>query len=422
MNTPLSICFVTTFYPPANFGGDGIHIQRLAAALGRRGHQVTVVHSRDAYDALRPRRARAEPPPSPEPPVPNVTVHGLASPWGRLDLLLVHQLGVPALQRQRLKRLLGGSSSRGHDVIHFHNVSLIGGVGIFEFGQGVKLYTAHEYWLACPTHLLYRYNREICRHRTCIRCTLPFRRPPQWWRYTSLLDRQLSHLSAIICPSRLTQSVYRELNISRPTVVLPHFLPDAYLAEAEALGPRDRRAERYCLYVGRLDPVKGLQDILPLFASGEAGLSLVIAGRGPQERQLRDRFAATEYVRFIGFQDGDHLGRLYRDAVALILPSAGYEVFGQVILEAFAHSTPALVSDVGAGRELLEASGAGFVYRGPAQLRAALQRLTADLNLRDRLGQTGRRYATQTHSEGEYVRRYEALVDDVRRRCGKYPS
>ena len=40
---------VTTFFPPHNFGGDGIHVYRLSNELARRGHEVTVVYPRDAY-------------------------------------------------------------------------------------------------------------------------------------------------------------------------------------------------------------------------------------------------------------------------------------------------------------------------------------------------------------------------------------
>ena len=47
---PLRFCIVTTFYPPYNFGGDGIYAHRLANALARRGHRVTVLHSPSAYE------------------------------------------------------------------------------------------------------------------------------------------------------------------------------------------------------------------------------------------------------------------------------------------------------------------------------------------------------------------------------------
>ena len=47
----LSFCMVTTFYPPHNFGGDGIYVHRLSNELARRGHRVTVVSAPDAHRA-----------------------------------------------------------------------------------------------------------------------------------------------------------------------------------------------------------------------------------------------------------------------------------------------------------------------------------------------------------------------------------
>jgi hypothetical protein len=48
----LRFCSLTTFYPPFNFGGDGIDVQRTARALDARGHHVTVILDVDAYQWL----------------------------------------------------------------------------------------------------------------------------------------------------------------------------------------------------------------------------------------------------------------------------------------------------------------------------------------------------------------------------------
>jgi hypothetical protein len=52
MSRPLRVAMVTTFYPPNNFGGDGQYVRRLAHALVRRGHEVDVIYSADAYRLL----------------------------------------------------------------------------------------------------------------------------------------------------------------------------------------------------------------------------------------------------------------------------------------------------------------------------------------------------------------------------------
>ena len=45
---------ITTFYPPYNFGGDGVFVQRLSNELARRGHLVEVIHCTDAYRLAAP--------------------------------------------------------------------------------------------------------------------------------------------------------------------------------------------------------------------------------------------------------------------------------------------------------------------------------------------------------------------------------
>src|ERR1700675_4850159 len=68
---PLRFCMITTFYPPYNFGGDGIFVHQLSNELAQRGHQVEVIHCIDAYRLL----TRQEPAGTYD-DHPKVTVHG----------------------------------------------------------------------------------------------------------------------------------------------------------------------------------------------------------------------------------------------------------------------------------------------------------------------------------------------------------
>jgi hypothetical protein len=42
---PLRFCMITIFYPPYNFGGDGVFVHRLSNELARRGHHVRAVEA-----------------------------------------------------------------------------------------------------------------------------------------------------------------------------------------------------------------------------------------------------------------------------------------------------------------------------------------------------------------------------------------
>ena len=174
----LTFCMLTTFYPPFNFGGDGIAVQRMARALVTRGHRVTVIHDVNSYEWLAGRHL-------PDQPVmqDGVEVIGLRSRLGVVSPLLTHQFGRPVVQGRAIEALL---RERKPDVIIFGNISLLGGPGLLELGgDALKVYVAHEHWLVCPTHVLWRFNREPCDARACLRCVLSYGRPPQLWRWAS---------------------------------------------------------------------------------------------------------------------------------------------------------------------------------------------------------------------------------------------
>ena len=122
---------LTTFYPPHSFGGDGIGIQRLARALVRRGHRVTVVHDVDAFTAL-----HLGPLPEATPEPEGLEVVRLRSRLGVLSPALTQQTGRPLANGRALRALV----ERGRfDVLHFNNVSLIGGPGLLSIGDGINL-------------------------------------------------------------------------------------------------------------------------------------------------------------------------------------------------------------------------------------------------------------------------------------------
>jgi hypothetical protein len=116
----LRFCMVTTFYPPYNFGGDGITVRRLASTLADQGHHVEVAHCVDAFDMLRPHGVARD---GDYDDHPSILHHPLRSRAGSLSPLITQQTGSPGLKRSALRRLL---TEGRFDVVHFHNVSLIG--------------------------------------------------------------------------------------------------------------------------------------------------------------------------------------------------------------------------------------------------------------------------------------------------------
>jgi glycosyltransferase involved in cell wall biosynthesis len=422
---PRRFCMVTTFYPPYHFGGDAVFVHHLSNELARRGHRVEVVHCLDAYRLLARGGGAGREPTRGYDDHPNVTVHGLSSPFGFLSPLATHQTGLPLFKAGRLRRVLDAGA---FDVIHYHNVSLVGGPGVLALGRAaVKLYTMHEYWLGCQTHVLYRNNAAPCDRRTCLTCSLAHRRPPQLWRYTNLLADAVGHVDAFIAPSRFSEQMHRRMGLRGRIVHIPDFVTDA-VADADAppgtsgstAGPTDDAAALdrtsggppYFLFVGRLERLKGLHTLLPLFRHLPEA-RLLVTGTGGEERALRQQAEGLPNVVFLGHLPPGELPRLYRQAVALVLPSDCYEVAGLVVPEAALRGTPSIVRNRGGMPEIIVRGGGGYAYDGDGELLAAMRRLLANRGLRDALGRRARELCLREWTPDVHLARYFALVDEI---------
>jgi glycosyltransferase involved in cell wall biosynthesis len=398
---PLKLCMVTTFYPPFSFGGDGMFVYRLVQALAERGHSVDVIHSVDAYrlqDSRDPKQEFAE--------HPEVTLHPLRSRYPRISALTAHQLGSPAAYGARLKALL---EDRDYDVIHYHNISLIGGPGVLRLGSALKLYTPHEYWLICPTHVLFKFDREACTERACLRCTLLARRPPQLWRHGGGLARCTRHVDRFLMPSRFALERHRADGIDAPMTVLPSFVPTpAVIANDEPVSDRP-----FFLCVGRLEKLKGIQDMIELFR-GYREADLVIIGDGGYRPELERLARGLEHVCFLGALHPHDLGAYYRQAIAVLVPSLCYEVFPLIPTEALAHGVPVIARRIGALAEVVEESGGGITFDTLDDCAAAMGRLQGDPALRRELGDRGRATAAEKWTPEAYISRYLEIIDELR--------
>jgi glycogen synthase len=132
------------------------------------------------------------------------------------------------------------------------------------------------------------------------------------------------------------------------------------------------------LYAGRLSPEKGVRELV----AAADGLPLVVAGDGP----LRDEVPGA-----MGFVPHDELERLYERAAVVACPSHR-EGFGVVCAEAMAYGRPVVAGDVGGLRDLVVHEETGLLVPpgDVGALRAALQRLLRDHDLRRRFGEAGR--------------------------------
>jgi glycosyltransferase involved in cell wall biosynthesis len=189
-------------------------------------------------------------------------------------------------------------------------------------------------------------------------------------RHPRLVGFVVRRAKVVICVSEALAAAARRCGakdvrvVPNGVTVPPSIAPEAEPAEI--------------LFAGRLSPEKGIRELV----EATEGLNLVVAGDGP----LRDLVPDA-----LGFVPHDELVRLQSRAAVVVLPSH-QEGLPVCLLEAMACGRPVVASAVGGIPDVVEDGVTGLLVEpGDVDgLRAALQRLLADPQLRRRLGRAAR--------------------------------
>ncbi len=229
-------------------------------------------------------------------------------------------------------------------------------------------------------------------------------------RLLSEADRIIASTEAELAQFRwLYHQETEKVEIIEPGVDISHFYPIPADEAREFVEVTDDR--RIILFVGRIEPLKGLDSLLSAIAllvqQGQHDLHLMVIGGEPdaQPEQITaemDRLKGMVHklqldnqVTFLGRRDQDVLQYYYSAAEIVVMPSH-YESFGLVALEAMACGTPVVASETGGLVFLVKDGETGLHVptAAPQALADKLQYLLEnDAELR-RLGQQAAKYAS----------------------------
>jgi len=242
------------------------------------------------------------------------------------------------------------------------------------------------------------------------------------WRYRlnrwtiSMVDRVVAvskevgefSISHIRLPAQKVVVIYNGVEI-------PSLSPDTREKARLELGlPPDALV---CGAVSRLDPVKGIDDLILAFAQVEATRAayLVIVGEGPERQRLE------KIVQDIGVSDRI-IWAGYRAGVPHLLPA--FDIFVQpsmheglpnTVLEAMAAGLPVIATGVGGTPELVVNGKTGLLVppANPAALADAITALSENPVARGSMGWAGRQRVQQHFTIEEMVQKTEQLYEDL---------
>ena len=260
------------------------------------------------------------------------------------------------------------------DVCHLNNFnyqltpSIILEIRKWEKDSGHKvniIYTAHDYQLICPNHMLYNpvhhtlcekcvmngfesCFKDRCIHSSSARSLVGMLEGSYWKK-----RKIYREIDTVVCPSEfMKKELDRSDELRGRTIVLHNFLDLKSLSFDSA-----SLQNSYVLYFGRLSQEKGIATLLSS-CKELPQIPFIFAGTGPLDVAVKE----IPNVRYIGFQTGEALYRLIHQARFTVYPSEWYENCPYSVMESQMLGTPVLASKIGGIPELVQEGVSGELF------------------------------------------------------------
>ncbi|MBS6643948.1 MAG: glycosyltransferase [Clostridiaceae bacterium] len=248
------------------------------------------------------------------------------------------------------------------------------------------IYTAHDYQLVCPNHMCNKPNiggncemcfgghylnciRGKCIHGSIAKSTIGSIEAVFW-----KLNGAYKYIDIIICCSAFLKTKMDSNPLfAMKTIVLHNFV--------DRIAWKNTPKKDYVLYFGRYSTEKGIGTLIKV-CKELSNVQFVFAGAGPLENDVN----GIPNISNVGFQRGESLEKLIREARFSICPSEWYENCPFSVMESQMYGTPVLGANIGGIPELIENDKTGELFESgnAAELKIKIQKLWNSRELTDR--------------------------------------
>ncbi len=194
--------------------------------------------------------------------------------------------------------------------------------------------------------------------------------------------------------TRFAAQLRERVEVSYPAIDVGEYLARDEAATDLALARRGLTRDGYVLFLSRLSPAKGVEDLIAGYErSAAAGrVDLVIAGSGPSAAAFQERAAASPHanrIRFLDDVDDVEKPHLMAGCAAYALPSKprpGFvETFGIALVEKMlAGGGPVITTDTGGIGEAVGGCAIIVPVEDPTAIAAALDRAVIEMSAEER--------------------------------------
>jgi glycosyltransferase involved in cell wall biosynthesis len=282
-----------------------------------------------------------------------------------------------------------------------------------------------NFQMVCPSYNLFR-NGRICEecvtgkyykgviHR-CMKNSVSISFARVLSMYLSKLRGVNNKISHYISPSKIVRQKMIEGGFDPEKVT--QVMTFTECAESK---PQFKPGD-YILYVGQIEPVKGLRVLLEAYAGMRTHRSkkLLIAGYslGDEEQQIKNmvRDRGISGVEFLGFVKGETLSDLFRNARCVVQPCLWYENVPNVALEAMGYGKPIVASRLGGMSEIISDGQDGLLFESgnARELGRKLTRLLEDDSLAEEMGRAARKKIEEEFGAERHYRKLMAVFNSV---------
>lgn len=279
------------------------------------------------------------------------------------------------------------------------------------------IWTLHEYTPICPESTFISHD-EICERcfggafyncvtHSCKKNSYLASTVAALENYVHQYLDYYAFVDHFICPSVFVYNKFKQFNFHTEKLVQLYHGYD--YAEIDAAKKKDRATgERYIVFVGRLEKIKGAHTVLNAIKNCR-DINLKIIGTGTQEKALKEFKEKNELtnVTFEGKKSKKETLKIINDADFLICASEWYEVLGFTVVEAMALGKPVIGSDIGAIPEMVVHNHTGLLFEAgnDEQLTSSIKQLYNNARQIEQMGKNAQQHIcalinTEKHFEG----------------------